>query len=133
MTLKVTNLKAVTITAFGALLVMIIGLYFAGQHTGTPTHTTTSAPAFSRKLGEVFQCSHGFMATLTPNDAERAGELIKAGDKKALTVMALQGRFIAIKKGTTVTIEDRDIWKGTESFRVQGDPDTRYATIGEVR
>ena len=133
MTLKVTNLKAITITALAGLLVMIIGVYFAGQHTGTPTHTTTSAPAFSRKLGETFQCSHGFLATLTPKDAERAGELVRAGDKRELTVMAAQGRLTVIKKGTTVTIEDRDIRKATESFRVQGDPDTRYATIGEVR
>ena len=54
-------------------------------------------------------------------------------DKKALEVMALQGRIIAVKTGTTVTIEDRDIWNTTESFRVQGNPDTRYASIGQVR
>jgi hypothetical protein len=48
-------------------------------------------------------------------------------------VMALQARIIAIKAGTTVTPEDRDIWNVTESFRVQGNPDTCYASIGDVR
>jgi hypothetical protein len=91
------------------------------------------APEVSRKIGETFQCGHGFLATLTKKDAEKAGELIRGADKSALSVMALQGRLIAIKAGTTVTIEDRDIWNATESFRVQGNPDTCYASIGEVR
>jgi hypothetical protein len=73
------------------------------------------------------------LATFTAKDAQRAGVLIRAGDKNALSLMALQGRLIAIKAGTTVTIEDRDIWNATESFRVQGNPDTCYASIGEVR
>jgi hypothetical protein len=92
-----------------------------------------AGPAFSRKIGETFQCGHGFLATFTAKDAQRAGVLIRAGDKNALSLMALQGRLIAIKAGTTVTIEDRDIWNATESFRVQGNPDTCYASIGEVR
>jgi hypothetical protein len=130
------NLKTTTVIAFVGLIVFVIVLYFSGQHTGTstaPTSTRAAAPAFSRKVGETFQCGHGFLATLTPKDAQRAGVLIRAGDKNALSLMTSQGRLIAIEPGTTVTIEDRDIWNATESFRVQGNPDTRYASIGEVR
>jgi hypothetical protein len=128
------NLKTTTVIAFAGLIVFVIVLYFSGQHTGTSTPAQiAAAPAFSRKIGETFQCGHEFLATFTAKDAQRAGVLIRAGDKNALSLMALQGRLIAIKAGTTVTIEDRDIWNATESFRVQGDPDTRYASIGEVR
>jgi hypothetical protein len=97
------------------------------------TPTIATAPAFSRRLGETFECAHGFLATLTEKDAEKVGELVRAGDKTALYMMALQGRLIAIKAGTTVTLEDRDIFNVTESFRVSGNPETRYASIGEVR
>jgi len=130
------NLKTQTVIAFAGLIVFVIVLYFSGQHTGTstaPPSTRAAGPAFSRRIGEMFQCGHGFLATFTAKDAGKVGELVRAGDKHALEVMALQGRLIAIKSDTTVTIEDRDIWNATESFRVQGNPDTRYATIGEVR
>ena len=129
------NLKTTTVIAFAGLIVFVIVLHFSDQHSGTaaPTTTPATAHAFSRQVGETFQCGHGFLATFTAKDAQRAGVLIRAADKNALSLMALQGRIIAIKAGTTVTIEDRDIWNATESFRVQGNPDTRYASIGEVR
>lgn len=97
---------------------------------GASTPAIATAPAFSRRIGETFKCAHGFLAALTEKDAEKVGELVRAGDKTALYTMALQGRLISIKAGTTVTLEDRDIFNVTESFRVRGNPDTCYASIG---
>jgi len=125
------SLKDATVVSLGAVIIFGVLLHFSKDHAGTST--PVKAAAFSRQLGETFQCTHGFLAAFTAKDAKKVGELIRAGDKKALEVMALQGRIIAVKTGTTVTIEDRDIWNTTESFRVQGNPDTRYASIGQVR
>jgi hypothetical protein len=59
-------------------------------------------------------------------------DLIKEQDRKAIQTMALQGRVIPVKKGTVATIDDIDVWKALEVFRIRGNPSTLYAEIGMI-
>jgi len=69
------NLKTATVIAFAGLAVFVIVLRFSDRHAGNSTRATAPAPAFSRPIGETFQCGHGFLATFTAKDAKKAGEL----------------------------------------------------------
>jgi hypothetical protein len=65
------SLKATTVVAFVAVIMFGILLHFSKDHSGTST--PVKAAAFSRGVGETFQCTHGFLATFTSNDAKKAG------------------------------------------------------------
>jgi hypothetical protein len=126
-----TLLKIAVVLFIGYLV--IDGIVRDNQHPGvTPTTHTTSTPEPNR-IGETFATTHSFLAMRSENDAEKAFTLFAAKDDEALKTMALQGRMTLVKSGTTVTLEDRNIFTGVDAFRVRGNPDTSYAVIGQVR
>jgi hypothetical protein len=101
-----------------------------------PFHSTASPPAAAPEpnhIGDTFVTTHSFISLYSANDAAKAFKLFADNDSAALKSMAFQGRMTLIKQGTTVTLEDRDIFRGVDTFRVRGNPDTSYAVIGQVR
>lgn len=123
----------------GALVIIIVAvLIFSNYKPDSVSWTTRPVPGAptgrmpSQLIGKTFACTNGFLAALTADEAERLQEFIKDNDKAAIMVMAVHGRVPAIKKGSTATIEDIDIWNGVEQFRVRGNPTSLYTTIGMI-
>ena len=126
-----TLLKIAVVLFIG--YIVIDGLVSTSQHWGlTPTPTPSRGKMPSELIGKTFTCGNGFIAAFTAEDAERVRDLIKEQDRKAIQTMALQGRVIPVKKGTVATIDDIDVWKALEVFRIRGNPSTLYAEIGMI-
>ena len=116
-------------------LLAVLALLLVGAFINPPAFQpkTSQAPEASSKVGDTFAVTHRFLAERTESDAKKAFDLVAHHDKRALEMMALQGRLFVIESGTTVTLEGRNIFAGVDTFRASGKPDQEYAVIGEVR
>jgi hypothetical protein len=61
---------------------------------GSPTEKSQMSMSEIRGklVGKTFPCTNRLLATLTADEAERLGELLKEGDKAAITRLALAGQ-----------------------------------------
>ena len=130
-------------TALNLIGLLVIGVLIVATHKPAPNNppvgkdvtspSMSTSEIRSKLVGKTFACADPFLATFTAEEAEHVEELVKDSDTTAIKVMALQARVLPIKRGTTVTIEDIDFWKGVERFRVRGNPTSLYTAVGAIK